>query len=967
MRAIQIRKRLTTTTLALCWLLGSTPILCADPAPKVEKPPTTPAARSPQEFLASPRETLKTLYFAVVAYDLQPQLIDEAVACLDLDAAQVVDRAETARLAIELEQTLRMLCIPISSIPLQPNEDVVILQEGGGTRIALSRGSDNLWRFDRATVNRIPAMNRDALAHFHDMQQERNTLRDQLTDPSATMRRFLMDTIARDFYSAANCLDLSGLDPQERSEKGPLLARQLAFVVQRRGWVFMQEVPNQPSAPPYTWHADLAGRIVLERVRGEDGKEAWLFSKKTVRNLPAMFAQDRKLPADPRYVRIHVDLTEKDLDPALSEGRPGSVPDNLGSPRALLQGFFKAIEDAQTEGAPLAETLIYLDLRAIPPADRAARGIKLAGKLDVILRKIHVDLSALPADWNAPTQVLGTSQGVRVEIVRQRDGCWRISQGTVSQIPMFFDALSTRDSKDQDRVSRLDSARATMSEFLTCLRRGDDEGAANCLDLSDFRPGTAEGVGAVLAYKLKYVMDRIGRVYIQEVPDTPDGPGYVFYRGERGEQGRIILARVLDGPRKGCWLFTKDTVAQIEPMFRTFLHEPINEACLDKALPAPTFWRTPGLWVRCCVPEALRAHCWCLQLYQWLGLGLAILLSALVSRVLLAQVHRLVALILRKSGSVLTQPYVAARLRPLTWVTTWWMLFHLLTLLDLPVHVLNTILPLKTFGMAGLIAWFGMQFVDLATAIYMNSELLRPHRSLSDMVVPVSMRALKGVILLLVAVYIVYEVGQGDSLTHFLTGLGVLGLAASLAAQDGLKSFFSTLLLIGERSFKIGDRIMVNGVEGMVEQVGFRATRLRTPDGSLLTIPNSTIASAPIDNLTTKAFSRCKMSLLVNYDTSPLRIMALRDHIRTWLQGHPKIHADRAGVSVNRLTGEGVEVTLDLLLTNISGEDEQTLKEEINCEVLRLCESLGSGDPSSHHPLSGGQTGEGAVTGRRAA
>ncbi len=202
MRAIQIRKRLTTTTLALCWLLGSTPILCADPAPPAEKPPTTLAARSPQEFLASPRETLKTLYFAVVAYDLQPQLIDEAVACLDLDAAQVADRAETARLAIELEQTLRILCIPINSIPLQPNEDVVILKQGGGTRIAMSRGSDNLWRFDQATVNRIPTMNRDALAHFHDMQQERNTLRDQLTDPSATMRRFLMDTIARDFYSA---------------------------------------------------------------------------------------------------------------------------------------------------------------------------------------------------------------------------------------------------------------------------------------------------------------------------------------------------------------------------------------------------------------------------------------------------------------------------------------------------------------------------------------------------------------------------------------------------------------------------------------------------------------------------------------------------------------------------------------------------------------------------------------------
>src|SRR5262249_49485652 len=161
----------------------------------------------------------------------------------------------------------------------------------------------------------------------------------------------------------------------------------------------------------------------------------------------------------------------------------------------------------------------------------------------------------------------------------------------------------------------------------------------------------------------------------------------------------------------------------------------------------------------------------------------------------------------------------------------------------------------------------------------MNSELLRPHRSLSDMVVPVSMRTLKGAILLLVAVYVVYEVGEGDTLSRFLTGLGVAGLAASLAAQDALKGFYSTLLLTGERSVAIGDRIAVGGVEGVVEQVGFRATRLRTADGSLLTIPNSTIAAAAIDNLSTKTFSRCKVTLLVNYDTSPAHILALRDRI----------------------------------------------------------------------------------------
>ena len=78
-----------------------------------------------------------------------------------------------------------------------------------------------------------------------------------------------------------------------------------------------------------------------------------------------------------------------------------------------------------------------------------------------------------------------------------------------------------------------------------------------------------------------------------------------------------------------------------------------------------------------------------------------------------------------------------------------------------------------------------------------------------------------------------------------------------MAAQDALKSFFGTLLLIGERSFKIGDRINVDGkIEGVVETVGFRSSTLRATTGSLLSIPNATIASASINNFGNDAASK---------------------------------------------------------------------------------------------------------------
>ena len=130
------------------------------------------------------------------------------------------------------------------------------------------------------------------------------------------------------------------------------------------------------------------------------------------------------------------------------------------------------------------------------------------------------------------------------------------------------------------------------------------------------------------------------------------------------------------------------------------------------------------------------------------------------------------------------------------------MCFNVLTLLDLPAGIFGSVLEVKKFIMAGLFGWLGWRLVDLILAVYSGSELLKPHRSLGDMIAPVTVRAAKCGVFLVVMVYVIYQVGHFDLLGRFLTGLGVAGLAASLAAQDALKSFFGTLLLIGERHSK---------------------------------------------------------------------------------------------------------------------------------------------------------------------
>ena len=136
----QFAKRSVNTFLVLGGLVAAALALRAEPPPPAKQPPIT--ARSPRESLVSPREALKTLYYAVVAYDFAPQLIDEAISTLDLDPALAADSAEAARLAIDLEQVLRTLCVPIHCVPEKTERDKVTILDEKDVKISLVKGSD---------------------------------------------------------------------------------------------------------------------------------------------------------------------------------------------------------------------------------------------------------------------------------------------------------------------------------------------------------------------------------------------------------------------------------------------------------------------------------------------------------------------------------------------------------------------------------------------------------------------------------------------------------------------------------------------------------------------------------------------------------------------------------------------------------------------------------------------------------
>jgi MscS family membrane protein len=889
--------------------------------------------RSLQDKLRSPRETLKTLYYAVITYDLFPQMIDDAIACLDLDNLHPRPAPQDAAvLALDLEDVLQALALPLSGVPDEGAGERIVLHDAEGYKVALRLGADGCWRFDAETLGRLPVMRQAARERARPRPAELAALREGFTDPRAALRQFISDSVRGDFYAAARALDLSGLSQDQRHQQGPALAQQLAFVMQRRGYVFRQEVPEQLDGPPYTWHADGNGRIALARVHQSDGKDAWLFTRQTVRNIAKMYAAVQSAAPDPRYARmgIVVPALQAQSGPAIKK-RPDDVPAHLGSPRAVLQGFFRAMGAAETSNAEATDALEYLDLENVPPADRAALGVKLAAKLEAVLRKLSIDLTAIPDDWNASPQALGEAEGVRVEIVRQRDGTWSFSDTTVAHIPEMYDRLAGKTRHEKGRGSNLDSARDTVMTFQATARRRDFAQAARCLNLSDIHISARVELGPVLAFKLQYVLDRIGRIYIEEIPDNPEGPKYILYRGELG---RVVLDRRVEEPDKGLWQFTPETVDEIETMFRAVLDRPPDGA-LEGAV-QPHVWDTPSLWLRQQLPRWAQPGVGPLDLFQWPGLLLAALCSWLAARLTLAFVTRCVAWLLHRSGSRVSRRFVARSLRPLTWLATVWVFFVLLGWLDLPIAVADPTFAAEKFLLAATCGWLGVRLMDLCMAIYTNTELLMPHRSFSDMIVPVSVRLGKAIVILVVATYAVYQVGEVDLLGRFLTGVGVAGLAASLAAQDALKNYFGTLLLIGERAFKIGDRITVGTQSGIVEQVGFRSTRLRTDEGAQLTVPNAVIAGAAIENRGPTAQQRFALTILLSAGTSLERFVEFRQRLRDWLERQPPVKRDDVALNIQRAADGGVELTLGVMLAVETPADEKRFQESLNKEILHL-------------------------------
>ncbi len=183
----------------------------------------------------------------------------------------------------------------------------------------------------------------------------------------------------------------------------------------------------------------------------------------------------------------------------------------------------------------------------------------------------------------------------------------------------------------------------------------------------------------------------------------------------------------------------------------------------------------------------------------------------------------------------------------------------------------------------------------------------------------------------------------GVNVTGIVASLGLGGLAFALAAKDTAANLFASIALLLDNSIKSGEWIKVAGVEGVVEGVGMRTTKIRSFQKSLFTVPNHLIANNPIENFSRRGVRRIKMNVGLTYDTKSYEIEKIVFDIRDMLQKHPKIsQKETLLVNFNNFGDSALDIFIYAFTHTAQWDRYLDIREDIHLKIIQIVERNGS-------------------------
>ncbi len=342
-------------------------------------------------------------------------------------------------------------------------------------------------------------------------------------------------------------------------------------------------------------------------------------------------------------------------------------------------------------------------------------------------------------------------------------------------------------------------------------------------------------------------------------------------------------------------------------------------------------------WIRARMPEALNAPIFLLEGWQWIALILLAFAGVVVDRLVRWFVHIWLKKLLARSASIREASLDADFEKPLGILAMggfWWIS---LPMIDLPAGALTALLFATKLIVALSGVWAVYRLVDLIAAHFL-ALAVRTETKVDDILVPLIRRAVKVVVLAFGVLFMAQNLNI--DITSLLAGLGIGGLAFALAAKDTVENLFGSVTVLIDRPFQIGDWVVIGDLEGTVEEIGFRSTRIRTFYNSKITVPNSRLVNSSVDNLGEREYRRVKCKIGVQYDTSPDKIEAFCEGIRELIRARPYLRKDYYMVYLNEFADSSLNILLYAFFMTPDWATELRERHRLFVDIVRLAHRL---------------------------
>ncbi len=327
---------------------------------------------------------------------------------------------------------------------------------------------------------------------------------------------------------------------------------------------------------------------------------------------------------------------------------------------------------------------------------------------------------------------------------------------------------------------------------------------------------------------------------------------------------------------------------------------------------------------------------------QYFGLTVNQYLASLIFIFMAFFIHKLLSKFIEKSAhriikklkvKKISAEEMTSLIKPLSFLIIILLLSFVFPILQLPatfsIYLATSIraaIPLLfTITSFRLIKYIGL---------YLEMKASQTQNTMDDQLVPIIRKSLRVFVITFGTLAILQSLNI--SIFPLLTGLSIGGLAFALAAQDTIKNFFGSVMIFIDKPFQIGHWITTDDIDGTVEEVGLRSTRIRTFSNSLVTVPNGKLADATINNHGLRVYRRFYTTLSINYDTPPALIEVFIDGLKEIVNQHPDTNSDHNNIFFNDMGAHSLKIMFYIFFEVPDWSSELKARHEILMEILKL-------------------------------